>query len=45
MEDYLVLDIDSEEDFQMMQQLHEFYCNKDEGLNSVYAVAGRMAEG
>ena len=39
MTDYLVLDIDSEEDFQMMQYLHSFYCQQDEGLNEVYETA------
>jgi len=39
MDDYLVLDIDSEEDFQMMQHLHEFYCAKDAGLAKVYDIA------
>ncbi len=36
MEDYLVLDIDSEEDFQMMQRLHEYYCGRDSELERVY---------
>ncbi len=36
MPDYLVLDIDSEEDFAMMQFLHEYYCEKDADLNAVY---------
>lgn len=39
MPDYLVLDVDSEEDFAMMQYLHEFYCEKDEDLNEVYREA------
>lgn len=39
MPDFLVLDIDSEEDFQMMQYLHEFYCREDGTLNSVYETA------
>ena len=39
MPDYLVLDIDSEEDFTMMQYLHEFYCKKDPGLNEVFETA------
>ncbi len=39
MPDYLVLDIDSEEDFEMMQYLHEFYCKRDKGLNNVYEIA------
>ncbi len=36
MEDYLVLDIDSEEDFEMMQMLHEYYCKKNGELFKVY---------
>ncbi len=39
MPDYLVLDIDSEEDFSMMQFLHEYYCKQDEGLKKVYNYA------
>lgn len=39
MPDYLVLDIDSEEDFEMMQYLHEFYCGKDSSLRKVYELA------
>lgn len=39
MPDYLVLDIDSEEDFQMMQYLHEYYCNQDNELMHVYEKA------
>lgn len=42
MPDYLVLDIDSEEDFAMMQYLHEFYCDKDIGLKKVYDLAKTM---
>ena len=42
MPDYLVLDIDSEEDFEMMQYLHSFYCREDQGLNEVYKQAKRM---
>lgn len=42
MPDYLVLDIDSEEDFEMMQFLHEFYCKKDKGLNQIYKMAKSM---
>ena len=36
MPDYLVLDIDSEDDFSMMQYLHEYYCNQDSELLMVY---------
>lgn len=42
MPDFLVLDIDSEEDFEMMQYLHEFYCKNDPGLNEVYLSAKEM---
>ncbi|MBQ8951049.1 MAG: acylneuraminate cytidylyltransferase family protein [Eubacterium sp.] len=42
MSDYLVLDIDSEEDFQMMQYLHEHYCKKDNQLNTIYEIAKKM---
>lgn len=42
MPDYLVLDIDSEEDFAMMQYLHEFYCNRDNDLKKVYDLAKTM---
>lgn len=42
MPDYLVLDIDSEEDFAMMQYLHEFYCNNDDALKNVYNIAKDM---
>lgn len=40
MPDYLVLDIDSEEDFEMMQFLHSHYCGLDPMLNQVYTIAG-----
>lgn len=39
MPDYLVLDIDSEEDFQMMEYLHQFYCLHDSGLKEVFYIA------
>lgn len=39
MPDYLVLDIDSEEDFQMMEFLHSFYCKRDKKLNHIYDIA------
>ncbi len=42
MPDFLVLDIDSEEDFEMMQFLHEFYCQTDSGLQKIYETAGAM---
>ena len=44
MPDYLVLDIDSEKDFEMMQYLFEFYIKHDEGLCEIYEYArGLMA--
>ncbi|MCI8403012.1 MAG: acylneuraminate cytidylyltransferase family protein [Lachnospiraceae bacterium] len=42
MPDYLVLDIDSEEDFAMMQYLHSYYCNADAGLMRVYEEARQI---
>ncbi len=39
MKDYLVLDIDSEEDFEMMELLHRYYCERDEGLRKIYETA------
>lgn len=39
MQDYLVLDIDSEDDFQMMEYLHQFYCSNDYGLKEVFETA------
>lgn len=39
MPDYLVLDIDSEEDFEMMQFLHSYYCSIDPKLNQIYETA------
>lgn len=42
MQDYLVLDIDSEEDFQMMQQLHKYYCSIDNDLKIVYNYAVQL---
>ncbi len=39
MKDYLVLDIDSEEDFKMMELLHRYYCENDEGIREVYETA------
>lgn len=42
MPDYLVLDIDSEEDFEMMQYLHSYYCQRDAGLNEVFVLAGQI---
>ncbi len=42
MPDYLVLDIDSEEDFEMMQYLHHFYCEKDIGLKEIYKIANTI---
>lgn len=42
MPDYLVLDIDSEEDFSMMRFLHSFYCEQDEKLKNIYEIAKSM---
>ncbi len=42
MQDYLVLDIDSEEDFQMMEILHRYYIEHDEGLRRVYEEAKKF---
>ena len=42
MADYLVLDIDSEEDFQMMQVLHRFYIKSDVDLREVYEEAKKF---
>lgn len=36
MKDYLVLDIDSEEDFRMMEFLHRYYCEIDSGIEEVF---------
>ena len=43
MPDFLVLDIDSEEDFEMMQFLHRYYCEHDSGLNNVFCIARQMS--
>lgn len=45
MPDFLVLDIDSEEDdFEMMQYLHDYYCEKDDGLNEVHLIVKEMID-
>lgn len=44
MEDYLVLDIDSEEDFQMMEVLHRYYLEHDDGLKNIYEEAKRFLD-
>ena len=44
MPDYLVLDIDSEEDFIMMGYLHHFYCQKDKELEYIYQMAAAGKE-
>ena len=44
MPDYLVLDIDSEKDFEMMSFLHEHYCNTDKGIKDVYEIAQQVCE-
>jgi len=43
MPDFLVLDIDSEEDFEMMQMLHSYYCKLDNQLNNIYETAKRLS--
>ncbi len=42
MEDYLVLDIDSEEDFRMMEFLHRYYIRNNEDLRSVFEAAKKF---
>jgi CMP-N,N'-diacetyllegionaminic acid synthase len=42
MEDYLVLDIDSEYDFKMMVMLYRFYCDNNISLNSIYQIASNL---
>lgn len=42
MPDYLTLDIDSKEDFEMMQRLHKYYCSVDLGLKEIYTAALNM---
>lgn len=44
MPDYLVLDIDSERDFILMEYLHQYYCGQDDGLNLVYRTAKEMGQ-
>lgn len=44
MSDYLVLDIDSEEDFTMMSYLHKYYITKDMGLKYVYDIAQKWGK-
>ncbi len=39
MPDYLVLDIDSEEDFRMMEVLYQYYCKYDNDLNYIKTIA------
>lgn len=39
MMDYLVLDIDSEKDFTLMELLHPYYCSQDKALDLVYRTA------
>ena len=41
MPDFLVLDIDSEEDFKMMEYLHQYYCRQDKDLQTVYDTASK----
>lgn len=42
MRDYLVLDIDSEEDFMMMEVLHRHYMKNEQGLIEVFEEAKRL---
>ena len=35
MTDYLILDIDSEEDFELLQEMIKIFCKKDEKLKEV----------
>lgn len=42
MPDYLVLDIDSEEDFIMMQYLHRHFCEQDRKLDFVFKIATKF---
>lgn len=44
MKDYLVLDIDSEEDFMKMSMLIEYFIKSDEGLREVVANAKRLMQ-
>ena len=44
MPDFLVLDIDSEEDFQMMQHLHSYYCSIDPELKYVFETATALSK-
>lgn len=42
MKDYLVLDIDSEDDFRMMEFLYGYYIKNDDGLRQIYEEANNM---
>lgn len=42
MPDYLVLDIDSEQDFKMMEYLLPYYCKADGELKKIFESAGRL---
>ena len=42
MKDYLVLDIDSEEDFKMMEFLHKRFIETEDGLREVFDVARKI---
>lgn len=44
MKDYLVLDIDSEEDFRMMEMLYLHYADVDEGIKRIYETTKRLGE-
>lgn len=45
MKDYLVLDIDSEEDFRMMEFLHKYYIDNDKGIAEIYDIAKGLLSG
>ena len=42
MPDYLVLDIDSEKDFEMMQCLHKIYCQSNDDLRYIFRLAKEL---
>ena len=43
MKDYLVLDIDSEEDFKMMEVLHRYYVETDDSVRMVFETARNIS--
>ena len=42
MRDYLALDIDSEQDFVMMEMLHRYYLDKEGDIKELYEAAGAL---